>query len=882
MGEVYRARDTRLDRTVAIKVLPSHLSSNADLRARFEREAKTISTFQHPNICVLHDVGRQDDVDFLVMEFLEGETLQARLARKPLTTPEILQIAIELASALEKAHRSGIIHRDLKPGNVMLTKGGTKLMDFGLAKPNEFGGGSKSGVPAFSAAATLASMASPVTQAGTIVGTLQYMSPEQIQGKEADPRSDIFAFGAMLYEMLTGKRAFEGKSQLSVASAVLEKDPDPVSTLQPLTPPALEQIVNTCLAKDPEDRFQSAHDLKLQLQWISTASGQIKSQPGAAPSRKTTSLPLLAALVAGWAVAIAAFILTMVYAGRVTSARQLVHAQIEPPPDFKVAIVEYAPPALSPDGKQIALVTVDKNNKQGSDAPTDIFLERLQTGDAVRLAGTATGTFPFWSPDGKYLAFFAEGKLKKVEATGGPAQVICDASDGRGGSWGSKGTIVFAPNIEGPLQAVPDGGGTPRDLPAARKDAGSYTNRNPFFLPDGKHFLFTARGGKDVVAGVYAGSIDGGEPQQVLATGSNVSYADGYLFYLKERTLMAQRFDESSLSLQGSPAPIAANLEYYGPRDLAFFGVSHNTLVYRSAILQNREFAWLDSNGKELEHWGDAGPLFWTSYSSGSQLAVVNRITAGGTTNSLWLLDPRRKNMTRLTADADLGQSGMVAADGNSVFLAAGNSYRGTTTRRWLNATGKEDKLADLDSFSNLISLSKDGRYLLVSRQDVKNGFDIQYMDVTQPPTNQKFTPILSSSYNEFDARLSPDDKWLAYVSDETGRVELYVTSFPGGVTKWQVSNNGVSLADVFASFEWSADSKSLRYKLGDKIYGVDVRDNGGRLEFSPVKELFSLPQDAMVITILPDGKRTLIAKVVGTQSAKPMELVLNWRHLVQ
>ena len=878
MGEVYRARDTRLDRTVAIKVLPAHLSANADLRARFEREAKTISSFQHPNICVLHDIGRDHQTDFLVMEFLEGETLQARLARKPLTTSEVLQISIELLSALERAHRGGIIHRDLKPGNVMLTKSGAKLMDFGLAKPNEFGSGSKTSLPAFSAAATLASMPSPVTQAGTVVGTLQYMSPEQLQGKEADARSDIFAFGALLYEMLTGKRAFEGKSQLSVASAVLEKEPDPVSTIQPLTPPALERIVANCLAKDPEDRFQSAHDLNLQLQWLSTASARIKTQPGVAHPRKK-SLPLLAALLAGWAVAIAGLILTLIYANRATSAQHLVHAQIVPPSEFNVPTVEFAQPALSPDGMQLALLTTGKNDTLGSSAVTSLFVQNLQTSVSTRVPGGEGATFPFWSPDGKYIGFFSEGKLKKMEAAGGPAQVICSAPDGRGASWGSQGDIVFAPTFEGPLQTVSEGGGTPRELPAARKSGGHYSNRNPFFLPDGKHFLFTARGEKDVVAGVYAGSIDGAEPKQILAAGSNVSFSDGYLFYLKERTLVAQRFDESSLTLQGTPTSVAGSLDYYNPRDLAFFAVSHNTLVYRPAILPNREFAWLDSNGHELEHWGKPGNIFWTGYSPGNQTAVLARIAPGGSTSSLWLMDPQRKTMTRLTPDSDSGQSGLMAADGNSVFLGSTTGYKGSITHKWLNGSSKEENLPEFGAFSNLISISKDGRYVFATRQDPRTNFDIFYVDLNGAPT---FVPILTSSYSEFDVRLSPNNKWLAYVSDETGSTELYVTSFPGGAAKWRVSNSGISLMDVFASFDWSPDGKSLRYKLGDTIYTVDVRENGDRLDFSAVKELLALPHDAMSIAIMPDGKRTLIAKTVGNQGSAPLELVLNWQHLVR
>ena len=878
MGEVYRALDTRLERTVAIKVLSSHLTSDSGLRARFEREAKVISGLQHPNICVLHDVGRQDGVDFLVMEYLEGETLYARLARKPLTPDEALKIAIEIADALEKAHRSGIVHRDLKPGNVMLTKGGAKLMDFGLAKPNALAGAPQSGTPSISSMATMAAtmpnMASPVTVTGTLVGTVQYMSPEQIQGKEADARSDIFAFGAMLYEMLTGRRAFQGKSQLSLASAILEKDPEPIAASLPMTPPALEQLVRTCLAKEPDDRFQSAHDLKLQLQWIAAGGSQVGAPAVVSAKRKKTSRVLVAAMVAGWVLAAAAGVLVLIYANRLTSAQQRVHGSIEQPTGFEFTPVMGGAPALSPDGQQIAFGAIKKGVTFRS-SESSIFLLRLSTGEAAPLAGTQGGIYPFWSPDGKYLGFFADGKLKKILAAGGPVQLLCDAPDGRGGSWSEQGTIIFAPRIAGPLQSVPDGGGTPVEVTAAHKDDSQFTDRNPLFLPDGKHFLYVQRG-KDAVGSVYAGSLAGGEPKEILPAGSNVAYSDGYLFYVKEGTLTAQEFDAAGLRFKGKPTPIAANIEFYNPRNLAYFSVSHNVLLYRASAVQNRELVWLDLSGKELDHWGEPAPYIGGTFSPNGQTALLYRASLGGNGDSLWLADVQRKTVIRLTSDLDISQTGILSPDGNEVLIATTTGYVSSLVRRGLTASGKEEKLLDQVGGSLVVmDISRDGRYALFQKQDAKTSFDIYYMDLEG---DRKLVPLLNSPAAERGGKISPDGKWLAYVSDESGSAELYVTSFPVTGSKWQISNGGIS----GGSGDWSADGKNYRFQQGDKIYNVEVRNNGAKPEFSAPKELLTLPPNVIVVSILPDGKRILAARPTGDQTSVPLDFVLNWQHLVQ
>jgi len=878
MGEVYRARDPRLDRTVAIKVLPTHLNANPELRARFEREAKAISGLQHPNICVLYDVGTQGDIDYLVMEHLEGETLYSRLARKPLTPDETVKIAAEVADALVKAHRSGIVHRDLKPGNVMLTKGGAKLMDFGLAKPLGLATGPQSGSAQVSSmatmAATMADLASPVTVAGTLIGTVQYMSPEQIQGKEADARSDIFAFGAMLYEMLTGKRAFQGKSQLSLASAILEKDPDPIAAIQPLTPPALEQVVRTCLAKDPDDRFQSAHDLKLQLQWITAGGSQVGAPAVVSSRRKKTAVVLTAATVAGWLIAAALGVLLSIYAARLTSARQPFHTSIEPPAGFDFFSVQDGTPVLSPNGQQVAFLAAKKGSAL-TPGGGSLYLLRLSTGESVPVPGGQNAVFPFWSPDGKYLGFFSEGKLKKIPVTGGTVQVLCDAPEGRGGSWNEQGTIIFAPRIAGSLQSVSDGGGAPVEITRSDSSGETYTDRDPYFLPDGKHFLFVRRA-KDS-SSVYAGSLDssvaarGADLKQILPNGSNVAYSDGYLFYVRDGALTAQKFDPSSLTFQGKPVSIASNVEFASARSEGNFSVSHNVLLYRHTSLVNRELVWFDLSGKELDHWGEPAPYVGGKFFSSTQTALLLRPTPGGNAYSLWISDVARKTVNRLTQDSDRAATGVVSPDGKDVWISTTSGYVSNFTRKSLSASGTEEKvLENLNGNLTIFDISRDGRYLLFNRQDPKTNFDIYTMDLQG---EKKLVPVLNGPSDERSGHVSPDDKWLSYISNETGTEELFVTSFPVPGTRWQVSSGGAT-----SPGEWSAAGKNLRYRKGENIFNVEVHSGASKPDFSAPKELLSLPTTILDIDLLPDDKRILALRPSGDSTPVPIDFVLNWR----
>src|SRR3989442_8988173 len=539
MGEVYRARDPRLDRTVAIKILPSYLSERPESKQRFEREARAISSLQHPNICTLYDIGSQDGTDYLVMEYLEGETLAERLVKGPLPAEQVLSYGVQVAEGLEKAHRSGVVPRDLKPGNIMLTKSGAKLMDFGLGKTT------LAAPPASGLTATLTSPhpSQPLAAEGMIVGTFQYMSPEQVEGREADARSDIFAWGAVLYEMATGKRAFSGKSQASIVASILASEPKPISVVQPMSPPALDRVVKGCLAKDPDERWQTAHDVKLQLEWIAEGGSQAGIPAPLAARRKVSQN-------VAWGVAavclLAALTLTAAFLLRAPKPALPLRASLLPPKNYNFDAYSFA---ISPDGKKLvfAAVTSGKSN-------STLWVRPLDSVAAQELAGTENAQYPLWSPDSTAIGFFVDGKLKKIDAAGGPVISVADAEDGRGGSWSRDGTIVFSrkPSGEGFYQ-VSSAGGPVSEVTHFNKQRNEDSHRWPWLLPDGRHFVFymsstlTQSGSneKDQVAGICLYDRKAGNQTYLLHTDTGAQYANEYLFYLRQENLMAQPFDPS-------------------------------------------------------------------------------------------------------------------------------------------------------------------------------------------------------------------------------------------------------------------------------------------------------------------------------------------------
>ena len=871
MGEVYRARDTRLDRTVAIKVLPSHLSADPELKQRFDREAKAISALQHPNICTLHDVGSQDGVDFLVMEYLEGQTLADRLVKGALPLDQVLKIGAEIAEALEKAHRQGIVHRDLKPGNIMLTKSGAKLMDFGLAKPELAIAASSKGqltpsTPTMNLA-SLTSAASPLTQKGSIVGTFQYLSPEVLQGSEADARSDIFSFGCVLYEMVTGRRAFEGKSQLGVLTAILEKEPEPISASQPPLPPMLERVMRACLAKDPAERFQSAHDVAMDLRWLEDwgdagkKSARQFKQPWAVLALVLLVCVALAGSTGYW------------WSKRAENAPSF-HAEIPPPDKFPFDATgdNAGMPVLSPQGDQLAFVAHSANAQF-------LWVRSLKNDAAQQLEGTQGAMHPFWSPDGRYVGFFANGKLNKIAASGGPVTVLADAPTSRGGAWGVGDVIVFSPTFQSGLLKVSAQGGTP--VPATVMDKERHTtHRWPWFLPDGRHFLFLAtshNGGESKQNGIYFGSIDNTENRMIVATDSAAQYGSGYLLYRANTALVAQPFDPEAGRLSGSLVPLVNNIRYDAGVWRSVFAVSQNGLiVYQvsSAATGGTRLVWFDRSGKQLGAVSEPENMATDVRLSpdGKRVAFIQLGAASG----VWTLDLERKIKTRITFDQQTVSYPSWSPDSKTLMFTADLPNHGGTVEirsKAADGSGVENTLIAQPDNDHNPEWSPDGKYITYLWGDGEKMVSIMALPVAagakpfaavQPPSPQS---------NIYTYRISPDGRWVAYESDESGQDEIYVTSFAEGKGKWRVSNGGG------ANPAWSRNANELFFRnLTDDFFACRMTFKDSEIEVGTPQLLFhaSVPGVGVPYDVSADGQRVLVNLAEDEESA-PLFVVVNW-----
>jgi eukaryotic-like serine/threonine-protein kinase len=863
MGEVYRAHDTRLDRTVALKVLPPVLSRDEKSRQRFDREARLVAGLSHPHICTVFDVGHQDGVDFLVMEFLEGETLAERLTRGRLPLDVCLRYALEIAEALAAAHASGIVHRDLKPANVMLTPGGAKLLDFGLAKARVDGP-----VPGLTDVGT----GEPLTGAGAAPGTLQYMSPEQLEGGDADARSDIFAFGAVLYEMATGRRAFEGRSRAAVIVKILESDPAPMLSLVDSLPEPLEFIVATCLAKEPAARWQSAQDVLIQLRRIESERADSRfSRPAAARARRVPS--------ARWSHVAAGVVLGALLA----SLALLLWPAAETPPAVPARYDVALPPALgfdwpdwpivSPDGRQVAFTARLQGTRQ-------LWIRRADA-TVAPLPGTEGATFAFWSPDSRAVAFFAGRALKKVDAAGGSVTILADAYSVSRGAWSREGTIVFAPRHNGPLHAVPAEGGAARAVTTLDSARGDTSHQFPHVLPDGRHFLYAAAG-RD--PGVRVGSLDGSAPVDVLRTFTPAWYsASGFLVFGREQRLLAQRFDLATFATSGPTVSIAE------PVSGGAFSLSETgTLAFRPGQLGGNQLVWFDRDGRRESTLGDPAYDQQVVLSPTARWAAVQRIDTATGNPYIWLVEVATRIASRVTVDP--------AMDGDPAWSPDERSFAFTSFRRGRGSvylydlvTGRERPLYDLPPEEPgdepepptgpslaparipegvaVDDWTHDGEYLVVR----SFGRAVYAVAMSGEPTARL---LADTPYVEDESRVSPDGRSIAFNSDESGRWEVYVATFPGFTDKRQVSSAGGMQP------RWRRDSKELYYLSLDGAVMAAAIETSPRPQSDVPRQLFqtrlspspSVPQ----YDVSADGSRFLVLESANP-AGEPLTFLLNW-----
>lgn len=844
MGEVWSARDTRLERLVAVKILPAEYAQDPQFKLRFEREARTISQLSHPNICTLFDVGD----GFLVMELLEGETVADRIARGPMPLADVLRYGVQIADALGAAHRMGIVHRDLKPANVMITKSGAKLLDFGLAKS----AASVAGVDD-------ATRQKALTQEGTILGTFQYMAPEQLEGQEADVRTDIFAFGTLLYEMATGRRAFEGKTRTSLIAQIVSADPKPLRELAPLTPPAFEHVVARCLSKDPDERWQSAQDIGGELRWAAASSAATAGER----THGSTLLPwVIAGLTLLAAIAAIAVLLNRTPAPRVT------WSDIAPPRLVALrGISDRGGSAISPDGNKIIFVGQDAKDSEGVGR---IYLRNLGGGDTRVLTGTEGASFPFWSPDSQAIAFFAEGKLKRIEVGGTKAAVIATDIDGRGGTWSTDGTIVFAPSSTSGLSKVRAAGGKVESFLRTSGDQSSL--RFPSMLPDGKHFLYFAQGDRD--SGVHLGSLDGAVHRKLTEAEAAGVVSGGWMLFLRDGSLFAQELDVKTLELRGDAREIAGGVsgsqKTWGSSDLSVSAAGD--VLFPAEFVGTTTLVWRDRKGAILQSLPGDRMYYEPAFASDER-----RLIATTDDDSLWEVDVERGRAKRLPLGDTAVLTPSWSPDSKRIFFWTSSGGKGGVASAPAGG-GKPEMLVTPPRALYPGMFTPDGAVLVLDGPVTQGkDFDVWQLNVT----DRKISPLLSTPANEVRVKFSPDGRFLCYTSDETGRPEIFVQTWPLSDGKWQITFAGGD--QPF----WRGDGKELFYLAADgKLMSVQT-DLDAKTFADPVL-LFQTPLTPVSITgnrsqyLVPrDGQRFLLLESPNSAPTH-LTLVQNFSRLLE
>ena len=862
MGEVYRARDEKLNRDVAIKLLPAEVSQNGDRLRRFEQESQAAGALNHPNILAVYDVGTHDAAPYVVSELLEGVSLKDRLHDGAISQRKAIDYAVQLARGLAAAHEKGIVHRDLKPDNIFITRDDrVKILDFGIAKLIE---------PVKDAVAQTDIATRKVhTNPGTVVGTPGYMSPEQVRGSRVDHRSDIFSFGAILYEMLSGRRAFHGESAADTMSAILKEDPPDLSDTNQSISPALERLVNRCLEKNPEARFHSASDLAFALEAISGSSG-VSNQTIATTTALSSRARIRKQLP--WIVAglfALAFLVTLPFAllyfrRPSTPAPATVRFLFAPPE--KSAIV--GAPVISPDGRLVVFGVRDATGRES------LWIQSLDSLEAHPLAGTEVGGGgpPFWSTDSRSIGFFSVGKLKRIDVAGGPVQTLGDATVG-GGTWNRDGVIILR-STGGGLARIPDTGGAPTLLTTLDKSRNEVLHAYPYFLPDGRHFLYLARNSQNEKSAIFVGSLDSKETKSLLNADSNVAYAPpGYLIFARQQTLMAQAFDADKLQLSGEAVPIAERVGRSLSTALALFSVSETgVLVYRSVATQQSQLAWFDRTGRQLGTVSEPGVYAAIRLSPDEKHIALQSPDNERGYQDIWSIEVARGTPRRLTFDPANDIYPIWSPDGSRIVFGSNRDGTVNLYQKLSSGAGNDELLFKSDDGKLPTDWSPDGRYILY--QDVsQKGLDLWVL-----PLLDEGKPVLfrQTDFQEMYGRFSPDGRWIAYVSDESGKREVYVRSFPDSGGQWQISNGGGSQP------RWRRDGKELFYLSPDrKLMAVEVNGSSGTFEAGIPKPLFDVrignAAGVSDYEVAGDGQRFLVNTLFEQNERPPVTVVMNW-----
>jgi serine/threonine protein kinase len=867
MGVVYKAEDTKLKRMAALKFLPEHIGASDEDKSRFLQEAQAAAALNHPNICTIYGIEEHDGQTFIAMEFIDGQTLREKKAG--MSYKQSIDVGIQLADGLAIAHEHGVVHRDIKPDNIMIRKDGiAQIMDFGLAK--------------------LRGSVSRLTKQGSTVGTAGYMSPEQVQGLEADHRSDIFSLGVVLYELFTGQLPFKGVHETALAYEIVNVDPAPMASLKPEIDPNLDAIVLECLAKEPDERTQSAKQVSVDLKRYRRESSRSRAsritaarpvlQAGAYQPPVASDTPAPAAIPAKpsklpWMVSalfllIAAAASVLYFTKTAPALSHPIAFTLIPPASHAIDAI---PPVISPDGERCAFVARDTSGR------SLIWIRNFAFLRSEPLAGTEDASYPFWSPDNHYLAFFQDGKLRRIDVGGGPVQSIADAPEGRGGSWGSKGVIVFAPNFSGGIYQVPEAGGTAVQVTSLDTALREETHRWPYFLPDGRRFLYMSRSSQDEKTGVYLCSLDSKERPRLAATKSNAVYAaPGYLIFIRENSLMAQPFNASGGDVRGEAFPIASGIGFYASRNIGLFSASASgTLTYLSGEGESgsRQLVWYDRSGKRMEKIGSQGDMYDFALSPDEKRVVFRRVDPQTRNQDLWILDVARRTESRFTFSPATEDDPVWSPDGTRIAFDSNRDGIASPYVKIASGAGSETLLWKAPTTTTPLDWSPDGKYLLLNVEGTNGKSDLYALPFGG---DKKPFPVVQTEANEDVGKFSPDGRWVAYQSDESGKLEVYVQAFPVSEGKWQVSVKGGGAP------QWSRDGKELYYISPErKLMAVDVRMAGSSFEPGIPKPLFSTTVDTYLapnrFAATRDGKRFLVNSTIEADSTSPIIVVLNW-----